>query len=374
MFHCPTCGKNLVATARDGATVFACEDCDGAAVTLESIRRFARPERFIALREGIREGGPDSKRACPSCARSMHRIDLREGPAVLELDACTPCRLVWFDRGETRAVVAPNGPPPPAEMPLEGKRLLAMAMIERERRESRTMDLEAGTPESTWQGSAAFLGLPFLENAPMVRILPLVTWALCAAIVAASLVAFTDLRFAVKAFGMVPSDPLRGAGLTFVSSFLIHGGIMHLLGNVYFLLLFGRNVEEDLGIKRFGMLVAAAAIVGTLAHIALDPRRDLPLVGASTGVSGVLTYFVLQYPRSRIGFLLGRFRMMYVMVKGRLPWFRVPAPLWFAFWLLIQIVGAVGQSRGCTNVSAFGHLGGVAVGVAAWLAWRKKAT
>jgi membrane associated rhomboid family serine protease len=90
--------------------------------------------------------------------------------------------------------------------------------------------------------------------------------------------------------------------LTFVTSFFLHAGIIHLAGNMYFLLAFGHAVENFLRPLRYLALIALAAFIGDLAHIALDPRSQTPCIGASGGIAGVITFYALNFPRMRLAF------------------------------------------------------------------------
>ena len=82
-----------------------------------------------------------------------------------------------------------------------------------------------------------------------------------------------------------------------MTSFFIHGSLLHLVGNVYFLMVFGDNVENDIGRWRYAALLLAATLAGGFLHIALDVRPLIPCVGASGGIAGVLTYYALRFPR-----------------------------------------------------------------------------
>src|SRR5438132_4122517 len=132
---------------------------------------------------------------------------------------------------------------------------------------------------------------------------PVVTWFLARISITASVHAFFHLQEAVQLFGLIPAQPLRLRGLTFVTSFFLHTGVIHLIGNMYFLLVFGDNVENFLGPKRYIALIAIAAFVGDLGHIASAPNSTIPCIGASGGIAGVITFYALAFPQAKIGFL-----------------------------------------------------------------------
>jgi membrane associated rhomboid family serine protease len=171
------------------------------------------------------------------------------------------------------------------------------------------------------------------------------------------------LREVVQRFGLIPAQATRLDGLTFVTSFFLHAGIIHLAGNMYFLLAFGHAVENFLRPLRYLALIAVAAFIGDLAHIALDPRSQTPCIGASGGIAGVITFYALNFPRMRLAFLM---RLGFVWFR----WIRLPAWFVFILWILFQIIGTLEQKAGLSSVSSAAHLGGAAIGVLAWLVWR----
>jgi membrane associated rhomboid family serine protease len=157
---------------------------------------------------------------------------------------------------------------------------------------------------------------------------------------------------------------MRDDGVTFLTSFFLHAGILHLVGNIYFLFVCGDDVENFLRPFRYLTLIAFAAFIGDLAHIAANPHSQIPCVGASGGIAGLITFYALNFPHVKLGFLM-RYGWW---------WFRwIRLPTWFVFvlWILFQFVGAWEQVAGISAVSSVAHIGGAVVGLVAWLLWRK---
>jgi membrane associated rhomboid family serine protease len=167
----------------------------------------------------------------------------------------------------------------------------------------------------------------------------------------------------VNDYGLIPALAGRWHGLTFFTSFFLHAGVFHLIGNLYFLCICGDNVEDFLGWPRYLLLIVLAAFAGDLLHLVADPRSNIPSIGASGGIAGVIVFYALQFPHIRLGFL---FRYWFYF-----RWIRLPA--WFALvlWLLFQFIDAGQQLTGASAVSSLAHLGGAVVGLLAWLLWRK---
>src|SRR5207244_6543906 len=131
-----------------------------------------------------------------------------------------------------------------------------------------------------WKQIAAFLGFPVEFGAPEETRKPWATWLLSTAIICISVLAFLHLRDVVQRFGLIPAQATRLDGLTFVTSFFLHAGIIHLLGNMYFLLLFGDNAQDFLRPLRYLTLIALPACIDDLANIAFDRQSHIPRIVA----------------------------------------------------------------------------------------------
>ena len=279
---------------------------------------------------------------------------------TLYLDVCTGCHFVWFDTREFETLPKIPARSPEAEpLPQKAREAIALAQLETIQRESAVAEASA-PPDDWWQFVVGLTGVPVEYNDAPLQNRPIITWSLAAIIAAVTLAAMGDLEAAVGSWGLIPAEFARYSGLTFLTSFFLHAGLFHLIGNLYFLLVFGDNTEDVLGKRRFLLLVAAAALVGDVAHILVNPHDPIPCVGASGGISGVLAYYCLRFPTASVGFV-GWFR-----------WFRMPVRLMFAIWVAMQIIDAYWILKGIGNVAVFAHLGGAAVGVLFWW-WTQRA-
>jgi membrane associated rhomboid family serine protease len=213
---------------------------------------------------------------------------------------------------------------------------------------------------SPWSVLLGTFGLPIEAYGPASTRPPLATWALAAAILMVNVVTLIEPNGMSQDLGLIPARPFRLGGLTWITSFFLHGGVLHLLGNLYFLCLFGRAVEDCLGRGRYLLLVALADLVGNVAHVLLDPASDVPCIGASGGISGILAFYALRFPQARLAFLWRPFVVL-------LQWMVMPAWGAFVLWLLLQALGVVAQLGGMSDVSSLAHLGGATAGLAFWL-------
>jgi membrane associated rhomboid family serine protease len=143
---------------------------------------------------------------------------------------------------------------------------------------------------------------------------------------------------------------------TLVTSMFLHGGWMHLLGNMWFLWIFGNNVEDSMGHARFALFYLLCGLAAAALQIAFQPDSGVPMVGASGAIGGVMGAYVVLYPRVRVhtavvlGFYVTRFS--------------VSAGFMLGYWFLLQLVGgAVDLGRSGGGVAFWAHVGGFAAGV-----------
>jgi membrane associated rhomboid family serine protease len=144
------------------------------------------------------------------------------------------------------------------------------------------------------------LGFPIEETSIPGRRPTWLTWGTAAALLVAWLAALADPAAVARTFGFVSAQPFRAGGLTLVSSFFVHAGFLHLAGNAWFPLLAGDDLEDRLGRERWLALLLAATLAGHLVHGAIDPRADVPCVGASGGISGLLACYAVLWPHQRL--------------------------------------------------------------------------
>lgn len=135
----------------------------------------------------------------------------------------------------------------------------------------------------------------------------------------------------------------------------LHGGWLHLIGNLWFLWIFGNNVEDSMGHLRFLVFYLVTGAVAAGAHIAMNPASPVPVVGASGAISAIMGAYVVLYPGVRVDTAV--FLFIFIRV--------VPLPAWLmlGYWMLIQILSAGMTPRGGGGVAYAAHIGGFVAGV-----------
>lgn len=360
MANCPNCQVPLQTVRQRDGIYFHCGQCDGRAATIQQIRRTTGDRFASRLVRLVNTATELSTRLCPFCQSPMKLAQVPQPP--LALDSCRTCTMIWFDAGKFEQL--PEGVLETPEDAL-ARALEAEAQWKIDQQRDRN-SLSNEPPDKAWKWIPAFLGLPVkFESAEMTQ-LPWATWSLSAVIAIISIIAFSHLEAAVETFGLIPAEAWRYGGATLLTSFFIHGGIFHLFGNLYFFLLFGGEVENCIGRWRFFLLLLLSTITGDFLHMLFNAHSEAPLIGASGGISGVLVFYAVQFPRAKLSFL---FRLWF-----RFVWVHIPSWVAFAVWLLFQVLGAYWQVSGSSHVASLAHLGGVLTGFIFWLVWRKQKT
>jgi membrane associated rhomboid family serine protease len=157
--------------------------------------------------------------------------------------------------------------------------------------------------------------------------------------------------------GLAGSAPLAPALATLVTSMFMHGGWLHLIGNMWYLWIFGDNVEDRLGHAGYLVFYLGAGLASGLLHTALQSSSTTPTVGASGAIAGVLGAYVVLYPRARVITLFPIF-FFFQLVP-------IAAIYYLGFWFVLQIFsGALSLAYGATGgVAWWGHIGGFAFGL-----------
>ena len=207
-----------------GGVFYSCDVCGGRAVTIELLRKRFTPESINPLWLHATRGEGRIGLPCPSCRQPMISVPLSE-QAEINVDVCQHCHFIWFDAHEVDTLVPRQPDPVAPELPQKAREMLAIAEVERLAKQAEGSDLDSAAPEESWKQIAAFLGMPVEFDAPEEQRRPWATWLLSAAIICASLVAFSNLREVVQRFGLIPAEATRLGGLTFVTSFFHSSGV-----------------------------------------------------------------------------------------------------------------------------------------------------
>jgi membrane associated rhomboid family serine protease len=161
-------------------------------------------------------------------------------------------------------------------------------------------------------------------------------------------------RSLVYMYGFVPAE---FNPLTIFTSMFMHGGFAHIIGNMWFLYIFGDNVESILGHVKYFIFYLACGIGAALAQFFVEPASQVPMIGASGAVAGVLGAYMIRFPKARVHVLA----VIIIFITT----FVVHAQIVLGLWFLMQLSGGLGSLGVDTTggVAWFAHIGGFIIGV-----------
>ena len=210
--------------------------------------------------------------------------------------------------------------------------------------------------------------IPFRDRNPSGT-MPIVTMGLITVNVLAFLRELSLTRAGLQGmilnYGLVPSDVFHwresasgdpGLPIRFLTCMFLHAGWVHLLGNMWYLWIFGDNIEDKLGHLRFLLFYLAGGIVASLAHVFSNPESTMPMIGASGAIAGVLGAYMVSFPGARVVSLF-----LFVVITV----IEIPAVIVLGFWFLVQFFQGTASITGeaSSNVAWWAHIGGFVAGM-----------
>lgn len=171
-----------------------------------------------------------------------------------------------------------------------------------------------------------------------------------------------ELLAIVQTYGFIPARFFAEPGapdvsITLLTAMFLHGGWLHLGGNMLYLWIFGNNIEDRLGRLRFMLFYIGCGVVASLAQAAIDQASTVPLVGASGAIAGVLGAYLVLYPHARVVTIIPVFFIIQLAT--------LPAVFVIGLWFLLQVAQGVGSLGMLTGVAWWAHVGGFLAGALA---------
>ncbi len=362
---CPKCLADMNEIRYEGVSIDVCSGCRGIwldpgelALLRGAATDLPGPTANVTSGQRLLE---TSTYICPRCAGGFESFEYAPGTGLV-VDRCTECKGFYLDAGELKRVRAITDRQRSVRLTspdADDVRLLDAVHAER----SGSGHVAGGGSSTGVYFFQLLTGLPVEIDAPRQRF-PFVVLALIMANVAVFLfqvfsVGISDaeqMEF-FMAWGLVPEMLGRGEGWHgLITGMFVHGGWLHLLANMYFLWLFGDNVEDRLNRALFPLFYLLCGLAASGAHAALTAHPDVPCVGASGAISGVMGAYLVLYPR----------RQMYQIL-----WFiqfKVSAVFYLLVWLGLQVLFS---SLGGGGVAWFAHIGGFLAGAGGLWALQK---
>ncbi len=326
--YCPRCTYRLSPLINRQVELDHCHRCKGNFFEPGEVGAtfglFTDPENWVESHVATHLGR--SKLHCPSGHEHFQAYRVSFEKKEVEVDVCPDCKGIWLDATEgeqlREILVAEQGAKQAAEVSAGGAKTYLFQL---------------------------FTGFPIEVYNPARKrpvLLLMLIWSLVLIFVGQIVVGHEI----IQAFCLIPQAFCAGQQLwgLFTYAFL-HDGLFHLLGNLYFLYIFGDNIEDTLGKMGLVLVLVVSAIAGGALHVAMHPQDPIPVLGASGAISGIIGAYIVLFPRVKVWVVF-----FFVRFKLGVLWY-------FGIWVLFNSLNAFLNVPG---IAWFGHIGGFAAGVA----------
>lgn len=366
--NCPQCSNELEIFARDGKEIYVCPVCLSGLIPDESsvkiLKHFCSQEILSQLISGLLDNSLfdnaktmlscEETFACPKCKSYMRQYDFNK-KIRFYVGKCITCGGIWLN---------------PMQMPL-----LSVAFIEnnpedlnfrraitnlyevlakRKAKKVRPFD-EIIAPFAVITGLAP--AIPIRDNV-LIKTTPIITYSfivVCAVVFVLQIV-FKEMLFS---FGLYADKIAQGQWYRLISHIFLHGSIYHLLGNMFFLRIFGRTIEGELGWRKYLSLVVLGAVVSGIFVMATIIKKDIPCVGASGAISAVIGGYLILFPKARL-----RFNLVHPLTFQRLAVTEVSSVYYILSWIMMNVfLGVLQSGSKAVGIAYWGHIGGFIAGV-----------
>lgn len=355
--RCPACNGVLRVVKAKNFVIDICPGCKGVWFDCDDFAPFAGR---LSEREDLKPPPPtffqnrsvtdaskvyEDPRSCPKCQAVLRKFNYAYDSNIM-LDKCPNCDGIWTDYGEIQNVAAYLKRDPKADA-------LGASIV----KQQRDMENLAAIGEvfkgriPLWAGYLKII-LPLGDENQTKRFPVINSLVIGACTFIFCLVLFSSeltQEDVVEEYGF---SPARFFGIGLVTHMFLHAGVFHLLGNMYFLWIFGDNVEDRLGYIKYILFYLGAGVAAAGLHGVIYADLARPMIGASGAISGVMGAYLVFYPHARI-----RLFFLYRVI-------RVPAVGYLGCWFVFQLLfGLFYKGIGILNVAWFAHIGGFVFGV-----------
>lgn len=365
---CPVCNSGFEIFSRSGKEIYVCPQCFSClAMTRDSLsiaKFFCKEEilaplltniiddsAFIDTKERLK---PRDDCACPGCQSYMSSCDF-EGRIKFGVNQCISCGAVWMNSLQLPLVAIAFTDPDNKEDQGFKKGVESMYnMIASKRR------ISAGSIDDIL---AAYITIPLalMGNAIPVSDNTLTrskfygTKTIIGLSVLVYLAQFSNSSL-VQDFSVIAERVVNGGQIyRLLTAALLHGSILHIAGNMWYLWVFGRSVEDRIGWKMYAAFYCIAAVVSSALYVATTTNKTMPCIGASGAISGIIGAYLIFFPHTKL-----KFKFLYSMHQP------VFAPAWAYIlgWILLNFFfGMLQAGSGTRGVAYWGHIGGFVAGI-----------
>lgn len=372
--NCPNCRSELEIFARGGKEIYVCPLCLSALLLDESavkiLKQFCSQEvlsRFLSdiLDDSLFDNTKkmlayDENLVCPKCKFHMQQYDFNK-KLKFYVNRCTSCGAIWLNPMQMPLVsIAFIGDSPDDLSFKKSITTLYEMLAQRKARKIRPID-EIVAPYAVLTGLLP--SIPRGDNI-LTKGKPLATRGIIIACISVFVLQIAA-KEVLPSFSLIADKVSHGEWYRLITYTFLHGGIFHLLGNMYFLYIFSRSLENELGWKKFLSLFTLGAVVSGIFFMATTAKKDIPCVGASGAISAVIGAYLIMFPKAKLTFDLYRPIMVSIPIPlQKICTTQVSGMAYILLWIIMNLFFGMLQSGGMTVAIAYwGHIGGFIAGV-----------
>lgn len=381
MLICPISGFRLRQARAKGGTFWYCPHSRGRMVTLEMAKHYLGEDaaREIWVRSEFKFH--DSGTLCPSCTRPMRQVTEPGWMGGGQIDVCRSCHVFWIEPDKHKEIPHPEDllMPTGDSTVLQDRADAAKEFLATKAKAEAEEEAVSGSgPEGIFATLPGFLGLPVEMSKNRALGFPVITAILTVGMILIHVLLTRQSPEFVRDWGFIPAEPFRNWGLNALTGELLHGGWYHLISNLYFLWMFGDDVEDDLGVAKYLGFSIWCALGANLMTVLTSGRPDVPHIGYSGVIMGLMAYYVLQFPKSRLAYLFPGVHLLPVPGGGTSfltawRWIRLPVWVVAIFYFGKDLFYYLFLERDkLTGTSHSAHIGGILAGVMFWLLFSRK--
>ncbi|NQV36073.1 MAG: rhomboid family intramembrane serine protease [Phycisphaeraceae bacterium] len=357
--QCPTCSKSLKSAISLKTNIKLCSACRGIwfdpgtlsayvkALSQNELIQPTKTQLFERRQVDVKTGLNAAGKTCPRCHVTMRVLNYAYDSNVF-VDQCPTCHGIWTDQDEIKRIAEYIKPDPKTAA-------VGQALAEEVHEIHRIQNLPPPGVR-TRNSLLRFMFLPKfilpLRDDATCSIFPWATMSLiaaCCMVFAGEMLLGQDAEVFLQQFAFVPAHFFS---LGLLTSMFLHASLWHLLGNMFFLWLFGDNIEDRLGWGNFLELYLASGLAGSILHTLAYPDSTVPCIGASGAISGIMGAYMIFFPMARIK----------TYVWGFI--WDIPAVFYLLGWLGLQILSSRLTTRTeSVSIAWFAHIGGFVCGL-----------
>ena len=368
---CFRCGTPLEEEFFHGKLNLVCPKCKTRTLSVSALRTLLEtPDISNRLWRASDVAFEENGSVCPVCKSRLRQVYMRveENAPKIELDVCRKCQMFCFDPGELEQL--PVLQEKPKEFKHEPNRNIDM---------SKPMDLPddmpafAGDDERFSDMLLGAMGVP-VDREGGTSHHPWVTYALLLLCAAGLVISGMYGLFGrvSQLWGFIPSAPFRWFGATFVTSAFLHTGLVHFAGNIYFLWLSGKLLEQVLSLKKMLLLFVLSLLTSKIFYLLTAVSPDTPCVGASGFIAGFMACCAVLFPCRKLSFMFrNSIGVRHFFGIDNVSW--IELPFWFCFilWFGFQTACAILSPDSGTAFTS--HIGGSISGAVYGIILRRRA-